>query len=158
MYTSFVLQWTVSGRKCKHLMLFKRTLMHLFLFTNSAQRELVSMCTQSIHERNLLSLHYTLGLSKPRLKSKTFIRCWVKIFGIPSPIMLCRTRRLSFFKLILERNSEINYMIKRPDLNTKIKNLFDYSGQGDIEYKEGAIGFPYTLLWRFWTAEELDFA
>ena len=51
--------------------------------------------------------------------------------------MLCRTRRLSFFKLILERNSEINYMIKRPDLNTKIKNLFDYSGQGDIEYKEG---------------------
>ena len=26
----------------------KRTLMHLFLFTNSAQRELVSICTQSI--------------------------------------------------------------------------------------------------------------
>ena len=25
----------------------KRTLMHLFLFTNSAQRELVSICTQS---------------------------------------------------------------------------------------------------------------
>ena len=23
---------------------------------------------------------------------------------------------------------------------------------------EGAIGFPYTLLWRFWTAEELVFA
>ena len=30
----------------------KRTLMHLFLFTNSAQRELVSICTQSIHDRN----------------------------------------------------------------------------------------------------------
>ena len=27
-----------------------------------------------------------------------------------------------------------------------------------IEYKEGAIGFPYTLPWRFWTAEELVFA
>ena len=27
--------------------------------------------------------------------------------------------------------------------------------QGDIEYKKGAIGFPYTLLSRFWTAEEL---
>ena len=27
----------------------KRTLMHLFLFTNSAQRELVSICTQSIY-------------------------------------------------------------------------------------------------------------
>jgi len=38
----------------------KQTLMHLFLFTNSAQRELVSMCTQSIHDRNKLSLHYTL--------------------------------------------------------------------------------------------------
>ena len=30
----------------------KRTLMHLLLFTNSAQRELVSICTQSIHNRN----------------------------------------------------------------------------------------------------------
>ena len=30
----------------------KRTLRHLFLFTNSAQRELVSICTQSIHDRN----------------------------------------------------------------------------------------------------------
>ena len=30
----------------------KRTLMHLFLFTNSAQRELVSICTQSIHDHN----------------------------------------------------------------------------------------------------------
>ena len=39
----------------------KRTLMHLFLFKNSAQRELVTMCTQSIHDRNQLSLHYNLG-------------------------------------------------------------------------------------------------
>ena len=30
----------------------KRTLMHLFLFTNSAQGELVSICTQSIHDSN----------------------------------------------------------------------------------------------------------
>ena len=30
----------------------RRTLMHLFLFTNSAQRELVSICGQSIHNRN----------------------------------------------------------------------------------------------------------
>ena len=35
----------------------KRTLMHLFLFTNSAQRELVSICAQSIRNRNKLSLH-----------------------------------------------------------------------------------------------------
>ena len=35
----------------------RRTLMHLFLFTNSAQRELVSICTQSIHDRNWLSLY-----------------------------------------------------------------------------------------------------
>ena len=43
--------------KLSNLMLFtssdtKRTLMHLFLFTNSAQRELVSICTQSIHDRH----------------------------------------------------------------------------------------------------------
>ena len=30
----------------------KRTLMHPFLFTNSAQREQVSMCTQSIYDCN----------------------------------------------------------------------------------------------------------
>ena len=30
----------------------RRKLMHLLLFTNSAQRELVSICTQSIHNRN----------------------------------------------------------------------------------------------------------
>ena len=30
----------------------KRTLMHLFLFTNFAQGELVSLCTQSIHDCN----------------------------------------------------------------------------------------------------------
>ena len=30
----------------------KRTLMHLFLFTNSAQRELVSICTQGIRNCN----------------------------------------------------------------------------------------------------------
>ena len=42
----------------------KWTLMHLFLFTNSAQRELVSICTQSIHDRNKLSLPHILDFSK----------------------------------------------------------------------------------------------
>ena len=42
----------------------KRTLMHLFLFTNSAQRELVSICKQSIRNCNYLSLHYNLVLMK----------------------------------------------------------------------------------------------
>ena len=35
----------------------KRTLMHLFLFTNSAQRELVSICTQCIRNCNYQTLH-----------------------------------------------------------------------------------------------------
>ena len=39
----------------------KRTLMHLFLLTNSAQTKLVSMCTQSIRYYNKLSLHNNLG-------------------------------------------------------------------------------------------------
>ena len=38
-----------------------RTLMHLFLFIISAQRELVSICTQSIRNCNYLSLHYNLA-------------------------------------------------------------------------------------------------
>ena len=94
-YTSFVLQCTVSRRMSKpemgsifhiknrwnilvignyyvnyqNLMLLtfsdtKRTLMHIGLFTNSAQRELVSICTQSIHDRNKLSLPYILGYSE----------------------------------------------------------------------------------------------
>ena len=38
----------------------KRTMMHLFLFTNSTQRELVLICKQSIRNCNQLSLHYDL--------------------------------------------------------------------------------------------------
>ena len=41
----------------------KRTLMHLFLFTNSAQRELVSVCRQSIRDSNYLSLNYNLVIN-----------------------------------------------------------------------------------------------
>jgi len=41
----------------------KRTLMHLFLFTNSAQRELVTICTQSIRNCNK-PLHYIFVFSK----------------------------------------------------------------------------------------------
>ena len=48
----------VNYQNYKNLMLLtfsdtKRTLMHLFLFTNSAQRELVSICTQSIRNCNM---------------------------------------------------------------------------------------------------------
>ena len=39
----------------------KQTLRHLFLLTNSAQRELASICTQSIRDRNKLSLHLYLA-------------------------------------------------------------------------------------------------
>ncbi len=35
--------------------------MHLFLFTKTAQRELVSICTQRISNRNSLFLLYYLG-------------------------------------------------------------------------------------------------
>ena len=52
-------QWNilVIGNYYQNLMLLissdtKRTLMHLFLFTNSAQRELVSICMQSIRDCN----------------------------------------------------------------------------------------------------------
>jgi len=41
----------------------KQTLMHLFLFTNSAQREMFSICAQSIRDSNKLSLHYNLEIS-----------------------------------------------------------------------------------------------
>ena len=60
--------YSVNYQNYQNLMLLtssdtKRTLMHLLLFTNSAQRELVSICTQSIHNRNWLSLPYILDNS-----------------------------------------------------------------------------------------------
>ena len=51
----------------------KRTLMHLLLFTNSAQRELVSICTQSIHDRNWLSLPYILAFTKGAEVRKLYV-------------------------------------------------------------------------------------
>ena len=47
----------VNCQKSQNVMLLtssntKRTMMHLFLFTNSTQRELVSICTQSIRNCN----------------------------------------------------------------------------------------------------------
>ena len=62
-YSGHLGNYYVNYQNYQNLMLLtslvtKRTLMHLFLFTNSAQRELVSMCTQSIRNRNYLSLHY----------------------------------------------------------------------------------------------------
>ena len=63
---SVIGNYYVNYQNYQNLMLLtssdtKRTLMHLLLFTNSTQRELVSMCTQSIHDRNYLSLRYTLA-------------------------------------------------------------------------------------------------
>jgi len=50
-------KYYVNFQNYQNLMLLtssdtKRTLMHLFLFTKCAQRELVSICTQSIREHN----------------------------------------------------------------------------------------------------------
>ena len=53
-----------------------RTLMHQFLFTKFAQRELVSMCTQSIRNCNQLSLHHNLDMDP----------CW-KVTVSDSPIV-----------------------------------------------------------------------
>ena len=57
----------------------KRKLLHLFLFTNSVQRKLVSICTQSIRNCNWLSLHYNLAgtkcvckVTKPNLNMEYF--------------------------------------------------------------------------------------
>ena len=49
----------------------ERTLMYLLLFTNSAQRELVSICTQTIHNRNWLSLHYTIDATWVHMRSSS---------------------------------------------------------------------------------------
>jgi len=62
-----VVNYYVNYQNDQNLMLLtssdsNRTLMHLLLFTNSAQRELVSICMQSIRSCNKLSLHYNLDL------------------------------------------------------------------------------------------------
>ena len=63
--------YNVNYQNFQNLMLLtssdtKRTLMHLFLFTNSAQRELVSICTQSMRNCNKLSLPYILDYIQDR--------------------------------------------------------------------------------------------
>ena len=53
----------------------KQTLRHLFLFTNFAQRELVSICTQSIWNCNQLSLHYILEVNEQTFRAQYLILC-----------------------------------------------------------------------------------
>ena len=53
----------------------RRTLRHLFLFTNSTQRELVSICTQSIWNCNQLSLHYILEVNEQTFRAQYLILC-----------------------------------------------------------------------------------
>ena len=67
----------------------KRTLRHLFLFTNSAQRELVSICTQSIRSCNYLSLHYILACGKwnMQLLDQCFYTCHEK--ALWSEVLYC---------------------------------------------------------------------
>ena len=64
-FRTFVRQRTVSGGKYTKSMKKETVMwiikMHLFLFTNSAQRKLISTWTQSIRNGNKLSLHYNLG-------------------------------------------------------------------------------------------------
>ena len=50
----------------------RETLRHLFLFTNTAQRELVSICRQRIRNSNQLPLHYYLTLASVVLQSVYF--------------------------------------------------------------------------------------
>ena len=58
----------------------KRTLMHLLWFTNSAQRELVSICTQRIHNRNWLSLPYILA--HDLVCEVSYFLTWLFIYNI----------------------------------------------------------------------------
>ena len=48
----------------------RETLMHLFLFTNTVQRELVSIYTVRIRNRNDLSLPDSLGLGQDNLRAE----------------------------------------------------------------------------------------
>ena len=80
----------------------KRTLMHLFLFTNFAQRELVSICTHSIHDRNKLSLHYTLDLhiilfilTKCKIISPSFYK--KRTYKSPKPLFW--RKKIEFLKI-----------------------------------------------------------
>ena len=59
----------------------RRTLMHLFLFTNTAQRELVSICTQRIRNSNYLSLPYYLHLTNQRNTKLIFKKRGLKLWN-----------------------------------------------------------------------------
>ena len=50
----------------------RETLRHLFMFTNTAQRELISTCRQRIRNSNQLPLHYYLTLASVELQTVYF--------------------------------------------------------------------------------------
>ena len=76
----------------------KRTLMHLFLFRNSAQKELISICTQSIRNWNnfpcISTLLHSISYIRSKLDSRISFhvdQCWSKF------IFLKLFWNLSFF-------------------------------------------------------------
>ena len=102
----------------------KRTLMHLFLFTNSNQRELVSICTQSIHDRNKLSLHYIIDLSHfnmcKRVENMHFLISSAKLSFHGAWIVLWDWRKhLKMWKLLMLITIHVYY---RNNNNNNNKN------------------------------------
>ena len=92
----------------------KRTLMHLFLFTNHAQRELVSICMQSIRNCNYFSLHYSLGSS------------WLDVGQV---LKMNRTVSPAQLEVLIFKQQNLDIYLKQPimmeyqtGLNTPLKH------------------------------------
>ena len=90
------------------------TLMHLLLFTNSAERELVSICTQSIHNRNWLSLPYILALNVLQIYPLSVLKtCPISVMQIYSLSVLQKHPRLHCKQQNVFCNNVLNFVTKK---------------------------------------------
>jgi len=80
----------------------KQILMHLFLFTNSEQRELISIWTQSIRNCNKLSLHYNLDFTHQDIQIQgKLLKFWNEIEFEKMYIKCSGMKRNVFLNILL---------------------------------------------------------
>ena len=80
----------------------KQILMHLFLFTNSEQRELISIWTQSLRNCNKLSLHYNLDFTHQDIQIQgKLLKFWNEIEFEEMYIKCSGMKRNVFLNILL---------------------------------------------------------
>ena len=128
----------------------RRTLMHLFLFTNSALRELVSICTQSITTAiNFLCIS-TLPRTICCIKYVFKLTILINIFHLPTPYYAGDRDFTKNKHKLTSHSQDRNSLIKRtasscfhPRLSSSIRKGFPL-----VNLSSGSDGFNNRIYFR----------